>query len=457
MILILLLGLTGVMTVSAQETATLNNYQVTVYFTGNEGLALKSAPDINAGRLFMSPEGTSLHIDQVSGGWGHTTVNGSSGWVALRYTKIVGNYPTAEPTYGFITPRYYTVYNTEGEGLELRTRPTVECSTFGPMMDGTVIRAEAVDGSWVFADNLGHRGWANLTYLRDSSSQEISGYESRKMSMQAGGGQTGQNSAGQPAQAGMQPADNWAQAYINLLEMNRTGIGDYNWQKDYHGTGTRAVCLSDIYGDGIPELLFITAPGSSIQNIVIPTLNIVTWENGQIRVLYTGRWDKANAVGGYAYYYLFKTYEDKTLWAFEDQGDDGGSFTYSRFDLNEGGMLEKREQLREKYTYYGTNEFYRNENWIGEGDYSYEVSTLQGKVSEILMYSQNCGDFAMNFVAQNGCGEMTVDEAIAYLNQQVPAAASQPAASQPTAPQPSEPQTQPSEPITFENGVTISF
>lgn len=149
------------------STPTANNYYVMVYATDREGLALKAAADINSARYMLIPEDVILNIDSVSqNGWGHTNYNGYSGWVALRYTRVMGGYPTAAPAGGWITPKNYTVYNTEGEGLEMRILPTVEASTFGPVPEGTVLQVQAINGDWAYTTYGGNAGWCNLAHLR---------------------------------------------------------------------------------------------------------------------------------------------------------------------------------------------------------------------------------------------------------------------------------------------------
>ena len=140
--------------------------QVQVYDTGNEGLALKTSPDINAGRYLYIPEKASLSIDQIINGWGHTSYSGKTGWVALQYTKIQGNYTVPEPYYGLIVPTPYTVSGTLGEGLELRVDPTIQCSTYGPIPEGMTVMVSAISNDWAYTWYNGHTGWANLTYLK---------------------------------------------------------------------------------------------------------------------------------------------------------------------------------------------------------------------------------------------------------------------------------------------------
>lgn len=142
------------------------SYQAWVYDTGLEGLALKSAPDVNSYRYLMVPDNTALTITQTTGdGWGYTSYMGYSGWVFLKYTRITGDYSAEYPSYGFISPTRYIVYNTAGEGLELRCRPTVNSSTFGPIYDGTPLQVHAIQGSWAYVWYNGHYGWVYTTYI----------------------------------------------------------------------------------------------------------------------------------------------------------------------------------------------------------------------------------------------------------------------------------------------------
>ena len=149
------------------QSPTQTCYYVSVYDTGREGLALKAAADIQAGRYCFIPENVILTIDYVTDdGWGHTAYNGYAGWVALRYTRIYGTYPTAAPLWGRITPAVYTVRGTDGEGLELRVKPSVEASTFGPIPEGTRLVVEAINNDWAYIQYNGNAGWCNLAHLR---------------------------------------------------------------------------------------------------------------------------------------------------------------------------------------------------------------------------------------------------------------------------------------------------
>ena len=147
-------------------------FQATVYDTGTEGLALKAYADVNASRYLYIPNGAAVTIDCVStNGWGHTNYNGYSGWISLRYTKVSGSYEATVPGYGYITPTFYIVTDTENEGLELRTTASVESSTFGPIPSNTIVLAEAIINDWAYVSYNGHKGWANTKYLAKTTVQ----------------------------------------------------------------------------------------------------------------------------------------------------------------------------------------------------------------------------------------------------------------------------------------------
>ena len=159
--------------VQAQEYSENLSYQAVVYGTYGEGLGLMDTPDEASGRILLLPEGAELEIYPVTQGWGYTSYEGYEGWVSLRYLRTGPEYPSEYPSYGWIEPEYLTVYDTDGEGLELRSGPSVYRCTYGPMMDGTVLQAEAVIDTWAYVSTDGLYGWANLAFLRSSTQEEI--------------------------------------------------------------------------------------------------------------------------------------------------------------------------------------------------------------------------------------------------------------------------------------------
>lgn len=145
-------------------------FAASIYGTANEGLALKASADINSQRYLYIPEGTNVTINYTTTtGWGYTSYGGYSGWVSLQYVKVSGSYQADAPSSGYITPAFYIVLNTDNEGLELRTKASINSCTFGYIPTGTTVLAEAICGDWAYVSYNGHKGWANTTYLASTA------------------------------------------------------------------------------------------------------------------------------------------------------------------------------------------------------------------------------------------------------------------------------------------------
>ena len=144
-------------------------YQIQAYNNANAyaQIDLKSSPSDNASNIMNIPPFTPVNVIQDQGnGWALVEYQGTTGWVKLKNTQIIGSYNVESPAYGFISPSYYMIVNTEGEGLELRSAPTAEAATFGPMYDGTVVTVTAIQNDWAYVDCNGRKGWAYTHYMR---------------------------------------------------------------------------------------------------------------------------------------------------------------------------------------------------------------------------------------------------------------------------------------------------
>ena len=521
-IAICIISVLPVLATESSQPVTTESYNVTVYFnySNNNGLALYANPNKNSARYTNIPDKTALHIETASNGWGRVTYNGITGWVELHDTKIEGDYPTPWPTSGFFSG-YYTVYNTNGEGLELRSYASTKCSTFGPLYDGTVFKAEAwtesSEGKWVFGEYNGHYGWCNTAYLRSSSQAEISNYEAQKAAQQAAQQQAAQQQAAQqqetqtqpqpvteaqpqpvtevqpepvteaqpqpvtevqpepvteaqpqpvteaqpePAtQAQSEPAgyveetfpeDNgYISAYMEVLNANREAIYAYDWQKWQEES--RSVVLSNVYtnkdGVDVPELIYVVSVGEDMG--IAAELHVVTYENGEVRTLFAESWTKAKFTGGYSDYYLFRMAGKPSLYLYTSEGDDGGVDTYGRLDETGDGSMVITELFRYNHPYDGNNEYFQKGEAISEEQYNSGIQIARDDTTSILMYTNGCGDFVENYVAQYGSPAMTVDEALTYLSTLLGSNSSYPA---------EEPATEPAnQPAEGSGGVVITF
>ena len=424
-ILAMVMCTAGCMTVFAAEAAqpaTADSYQVTIYFNDStQGAPLYMQPGTGSGVYFNIPVNTSLRIETVSSGWGRVTYNGCTGWIMLHDTKVQGDYPTPQPGSGQISPVYYTVYATEGEGLEHRTAPTTDASTFGPLYDGTVFKAEAQSGEWVYGENAGHYGWCHTAFLRQSSQDEITRYEAEQAAKAAQQPAQEQAATPQPVyEAETFPADNgYAQAYMDIIN------GDKEWIDQFSIYTNKVIVLSNVYGDEIPELIYITTLPLEEDTAAYgmpawrPELHVVTFENETARELYVGDWGKSNMAGGYFFYYLFRMSGKPSLYLYKDTGDDGGRESYGRLDDAGDGTMTITTLFEHKYPYEGSglpDEYYKKGEPTSKEDYDSGILKAQTDTTAVLMYYFYSGNaFVDSYVAQNGCPAMTTDEAIAYL------------------------------------------
>lgn len=313
-----------------------NNYHVTVYFTGNEGLALKAAPSTDAARLLMIPEGTELYISQTSGYWGYTSYNGSNGWVFLKYTRIRGDYPTVQPAFGFITPVYYTVYDTGGEGLELRKTASADDSTFGPMMDGTVVKAEAVSGDWVYVENNGHYGWCHTYFLRGSTPDEISRYEQMHVVRQeAGPAGAEQNTPGQNTPGSEQSAPGQ-----NVPGSEQSAPGQNVSDPGNPADGQTAAQPGDPADDG--KAANQTGPGFSEDDREFVASTCIDEYNGTVYILSKRNTDLEElpvAPAKYQYICSFAFYNGKVYYCCKEAGT--SDYHMALFESNPDGTGQK--------------------------------------------------------------------------------------------------------------------
>lgn len=151
---------------SGDASQYLGLYQVVPYPEGTV-VSIMSNPDDYSSVLGQASSGQIMDVLSENGyGWGQIDYNGTTGWIKLHDTQIKGSYKVETPASGFVTPAKYIIVNTEGEGLELRTAPTTDAPTFGPMYDGTVVTVTATQGSWAYVDNNGINGWSHMNYMQ---------------------------------------------------------------------------------------------------------------------------------------------------------------------------------------------------------------------------------------------------------------------------------------------------
>lgn len=215
------------------------------------------------------------------------------------------------------------------------------------------------------------------------------------------------------------------EAYLRCLRENQETIGQYNWQSAWQdgqlSVSSRSVALTDITGDGVPELIYIQAGPNTLV-----TLRIATCRDGELAWLYADDatyWD--GQVGGGFSYYLFKIQGDTALYAylyptFESEGHIG----YSRFAPTEDGTLKRvpvcekviRAEYSESYTETVTYQVDGSEST--EDGYLAREEELKSAITEVFQYSLPTAEgeaFSTRFDLQAIGHAMTYDEAASYL------------------------------------------
>lgn len=226
-------------------------------------------------------------------------------------------------------------------------------------------------------------------------------------------------------------AEEYAKLYLDVLEAYEDRIRDYNQYRyelsDDYGTqnnyvDSAPVAITDITGDGIPELIFIYLDESSSEYNSLYSLVIYTVKNDQTELIYEEEsWDFMYSSG--SYYALFKRENDDRLYARYFVGGEGGDEYYYRFDVADDGTLEKVELLEYSYYYNGDyteliKTYTGDGREIDETTYNGRVENLLSDISELLIYNHSVNDY-YEYVYDAEQKYMTYDEAVAYLRQLV--------------------------------------
>ena len=217
-------------------------------------------------------------------------------------------------------------------------------------------------------------------------------------------------------------------AYLDLLEQDRSDILLYTWQHGYYGYGAqtdeelpRPVVFCDVWGDELPEMIYLKCSGSEWST----SLNIVTWDKGRLRSLFSETWDVLVA-GGFRYY-LYQLAGERSLYAFTSSGDESWTRAYLAFVPDDAGDLSRQTLLKD-YDHPGSTEETYSQRFrdcslnglpVSEEEYELAEEQIRAGTSAILMFSAGVGDYAPAFVAAHGCPAMSCDEAVAWLRERL--------------------------------------
>ena len=222
--------------------------------------------------------------------------------------------------------------------------------------------------------------------------------------------------------------ESYKQIYLQVLKEHETNIRDYSqyWQpldsEEFEtNTENHSIALSDVTGDGVPELLFVEKSPSSEEYVEYGALNIFTVENGAAKqIYYVDHWE--TQVAGGDVYALFQIEGETTLYSCNGMQDEMTNEDYSRYNVQPDGMLQEEplmSRLREP-----------NEDYTGTVDtctiggqpatpeeFQTQLNALTSRMSKLLIY--NCGAHDDNANAAMIAAEadyLTYEEAVALLS-----------------------------------------
>lgn len=222
--------------------------------------------------------------------------------------------------------------------------------------------------------------------------------------------------------------ESYKQIYLQVLKEHEANIRDYSqyWQpldsEEFEtNTENHSIALSDVTGDGVPELLFVEKSPSSEEYVEYGALNIFTVENGAAKqIYYVDHWE--TQVAGGDVYALFQIEGETTLYSCNGMQDEMTNEDYSRYNVQPDGMLQEEplmSRLREP-----------NEDYTGTVDtctiggqpatpeeFQAQLDALTSRMSKLLIY--NCGAHDDNANAAMIAAEadyLTYEEAVALLS-----------------------------------------
>lgn len=225
----------------------------------------------------------------------------------------------------------------------------------------------------------------------------------------------------------------YKKGYLELVKSLKSQIEAYNWQNDSSVSESyekpkkeqTPIALTDITGDGNPELLVMYVPdkaqqeseGSDGANLDIYTSD----ENGSIKRIFTGEWGMRVDDEITYPYFLFKVQGSDKLYGYfaATDSENVNAESYLRFDM-ESGML-KAEEIAGAEIYMSASQndsnFYgENKKTLSEKEYNKIQNELFENASELVMYNDLAKGKITKIKARAVAKYMTYDEAIGELS-----------------------------------------
>ena len=142
----------------------------TVYNTNGDGLNLRKSASTSSSVLTVVKEGTKVTITAKNGDWYKVTYGSYTGYVHSKYINVSSSSSSSSSTGETAMSATGTIYNTNGEGVNLRKNASTSSSIILGLKDGTTVTITAKNGDWYKVTYGGYTGYVYAKYVNVSSS-----------------------------------------------------------------------------------------------------------------------------------------------------------------------------------------------------------------------------------------------------------------------------------------------
>ncbi len=141
--------------VTTPPSTSQTEYKPGTYIT-TDVLNVRTEPSTSGAKISLLNNNVSVKVTEVSSGWGKITVDGSTGWICLAYTRKISE-STDDKKY--VTGTYIV-----NDVLNYREKPDIYSETFGLIPVGTQLNITEISDSWGKTVYNNKECWIYLDY-----------------------------------------------------------------------------------------------------------------------------------------------------------------------------------------------------------------------------------------------------------------------------------------------------
>lgn len=217
--------------------------------------------------------------------------------------------------------------------------------------------------------------------------------------------------------------------YLQILHEHEANIKAYKQYRQTLGVDdfvsdneNMSIALSDVTGDGVPELLFVEKSPSSEEYVEYDALNIFTVENGAAKqIYYADHWE--TKVAGGNVYSLFQVEGESTLYSCNGIQDESTFENYCRYVVQPDGTLQEESLMSRKRE---PNEDYSSVietctiggQSVTPEEFQSQLDALTSRMTKLLIYNFGAHDDNANAAMIAAEPDyMSYEQAVAVLSE----------------------------------------